>query len=415
LQSVLKTIEEESKKYKYKQITVHGGEPLLLPIEDLEEILKLNFSIINSTGIQTNLVNLKKDHIKLFQKYKTHVGISLDGNTGELNFGRWNKFDRDKNEIHQKTIETVKNIELLEENGIRKSIIVVLRQYNAKPKKLPELKEFLTLMRSEYNIVDFRLNPLVTFDEVQKKDEELSQEDLAYSYCSLADFAFENPEMQILPFRDIVEMLMGYRNSSCNFGGCDPWHTTAEVCVLPHGGLGCCLKSGAALDGIQAPRANERLRYRYQLLSKLSEKDHGCKDCRFWFICRGGCPGAAVDNDFRNKTSFCFVYKKLFTYIATKIYSLFPNIHLVPDFYPNNPTQNEILKSISKSSWQENGYIKIEKIKQDTKDPGHLDTHADQHIDQHNDEPHNDHWDNSCPRNRKKRENKKIGKQNEIN
>ena len=63
---------------------IHGGEPLLIKLGDFELLLKTVYEKYSRTGIQTNLLKLKRGHIKLFKKYKTHVGISMDGDTKEL-------------------------------------------------------------------------------------------------------------------------------------------------------------------------------------------------------------------------------------------------------------------------------------------------------------------------------------------
>ena len=68
--------------------SLFGGEALLLPLPDLEELLKIGFERWGGTGIQTNATLITPAHLELFQKYNTHVGISLDG-PDELNDSRW--------------------------------------------------------------------------------------------------------------------------------------------------------------------------------------------------------------------------------------------------------------------------------------------------------------------------------------
>jgi uncharacterized protein len=65
-----------------------GGEALLLPLADLEEIWKAGYEKFKSNGIQTNGTLITDAHIELFKKYKVNPGISIDG-PGDLNDARW--------------------------------------------------------------------------------------------------------------------------------------------------------------------------------------------------------------------------------------------------------------------------------------------------------------------------------------
>src|SRR5262245_34770509 len=67
--------------------SIFGGEPLLLPLADLEELMAFGLANFGYTAIQTNGSLLEEEHISLFLKYKVHVGVSLDG-PGPLNDAR---------------------------------------------------------------------------------------------------------------------------------------------------------------------------------------------------------------------------------------------------------------------------------------------------------------------------------------
>jgi uncharacterized protein len=68
--------------------TVFGGEPLMLPIPQLEELLMLSCRKFGRSGIQTNGGLITDAHIEMFIRCKTQIGISIDG-PGELNDARW--------------------------------------------------------------------------------------------------------------------------------------------------------------------------------------------------------------------------------------------------------------------------------------------------------------------------------------
>jgi uncharacterized protein len=69
---------------------IHGGEPLLLSLSDLESLFKEIYRIWGRTSIQTNGILLSQAHFDLFCTYKTSVGISIEGVTAQANRGRWN-------------------------------------------------------------------------------------------------------------------------------------------------------------------------------------------------------------------------------------------------------------------------------------------------------------------------------------
>src|SRR5205085_10095838 len=50
----------------------------------------------------------------------------------------------------------------------------------------------------------------------------------------------------------------------------------------------------------------------YLALYHTPQEAGGCKDCRFFLMCKGQCPGTAIDGDWRNRTEHCEVWKALF-------------------------------------------------------------------------------------------------------
>jgi uncharacterized protein len=67
-------------------ITLHGGEPLLMPKKKFESICDRFYQELSpkvkefDLSMQTNGVLIDKDWIKIFETYKIKLGISLDGN-----------------------------------------------------------------------------------------------------------------------------------------------------------------------------------------------------------------------------------------------------------------------------------------------------------------------------------------------
>ena len=70
---------ERVQKQLTGEFTVFGGEPLLAPIEHLEEVWKFGFERYGKNGIQTNGTLITDQHIDLFKRYNVQIGISVDG------------------------------------------------------------------------------------------------------------------------------------------------------------------------------------------------------------------------------------------------------------------------------------------------------------------------------------------------
>src|ERR1700735_226275 len=71
-----------------RPFNLFGGEPLLVPKEDLEEIWKWGLEHFGRNKVQTNATLIDDDHIRMFRDYRVHVGVSIDG-PGPLNDARW--------------------------------------------------------------------------------------------------------------------------------------------------------------------------------------------------------------------------------------------------------------------------------------------------------------------------------------
>ena len=65
-----------------------GGEPLLMPEQDLDELWRWGFEKYGRNGLQTNGTRLGPEHVEMIRRYNVTVGISMDG-PGELNDARW--------------------------------------------------------------------------------------------------------------------------------------------------------------------------------------------------------------------------------------------------------------------------------------------------------------------------------------
>ena len=120
------------------KFTLFGGEPLLLPEEDLEDLWAWGYERNEQNGIQTNGSLINDTHIRMFKQYKVHVGMSIDG-PGELNDARWAGTLKKTREM---TAKSEAAIERLCEEGIPPSLIVTLHRGNANATSLPILHDW---------------------------------------------------------------------------------------------------------------------------------------------------------------------------------------------------------------------------------------------------------------------------------
>jgi len=399
IEAILETLERETveipKERRENTVCIHGGEPLLMKVEDIERLMAKICKLYGYTGIQTNGTLISDRLIELFVKYKTSVGVSIDGDTWELNYGRWNAKKLSKEEIQRRTNRVLTNMKKCRDAGLSVSVIALLRKCNASAERLPKFIDFLLRLKDEFGVNSIRTNEGVVYEDKFRKDE-LTNEELAHAFCTIADVVFTSPDIMWLPYRDVIDLMMGYTNATCVFTQCDVWRTASERTIDKDGQVGSCLKGGAATDGLQVP-ALDRIGYeRYESLKQTPQENGGCKDCRFWFICYGMCPGEGEGNDWRNRSRFCEAWKTLFSHIESKIKTLMPNIITAPSLYPTCPSPEMVQANLGSggSAWQIAKRKNIEEVKkaQDVRKESEKGrTRNGEHGDRaHGDKPHGD-------------------------
>jgi uncharacterized protein len=317
IKQILKKLYEEKKEAP----TLHGGEPLVMGKKDVEELLKFGYNLAGRVGMQTNGLLIDDDYIDMFKKYNVHVGISIDG-PWPLNKARTNK---------ENTEQIIKNIYKMVAKDVTPGIIVVLHRANGLPEHREQLKEFILEMKS-IGINGGRLN-LAEIDREEVKEElELSPEEAAELYEDLAKFVLvENDNLRWQPFRDVVDNLLGLGTGTCVFGKCDYFQADAERVINGDGSISTCYKN--ANEGITYEKDNNsRKTERYELLKSVPMEYGGCKECKYWPICYGGCPAEGAQNgiqDWRFRSRHCTAYRALYSTVEKHIKRLLPNTELI--------------------------------------------------------------------------------------
>lgn len=287
--------------YKTK-FSIFGGEPLLIPKADLERIFEVGLNLNdklnrNANSIQTNGTLIDDDHIAMFKQYKVGVGISIDG-PQELNIPRKGQ-DADL---------VMRNICKLREVGIAVSIISVLHHGNGL--RLDKFKEFGLRLLDE-GVCNVNIHFMQRMPEAA--DIALTDDEEVAAFLDLAHWLEGQPRLRWNPFLEIKQLLAGDRQHAlCHWNACDPYYTCAVIGIEADGHLSNCGR--VAQLGINWVKPGTSGMERQIVLKQASQEHGGCKGCRFFVCCTGGCPGDGIDSDWRNRTSHCPTIKALMRY-----------------------------------------------------------------------------------------------------
>jgi uncharacterized protein len=107
------------------------------------------------------------------------------------------------------------------------------------------------------------------------------------------------------------------RQATCIWKGCDPYTTRAVRGVEGNGQRSNCGRTNK--EGIEFVKSDTEGFERSLALYRTPQEVGGCRGCRFFLMCRGNCPGTALDSDWRNRTEHCGVWKATFSVIEREL------------------------------------------------------------------------------------------------
>ena len=287
-------------------IVLHGGEPLFMDRDLFEKLLKLSYDLSEQSALQTNGSLIDDKIIALFKQYKTSVGVSIDG------YYPANEFRCDK----KTTQRIIKNIKRLHDEKINVGLIIVLSKANAVPERIEYVKKLLQ------DMWDIHVSAKINVCTHPDPKIQLTVKEAIWAYLQLLDFCVEN-QIQAAPFTYIRNLLLGDGSADCIFGKpCDPYSTMSGTVVCSDGRISTCTKF-----------TEERLEWtphsdwRWDIL-----KETDCKNCKYGgVVCSGGCPAGSLNQDYRNKTQWCTMYKTLYEEIEKILRFAHPNRALTID------------------------------------------------------------------------------------
>lgn len=314
-----------------------GGEPLLLPKDELRDLWAWGFHQYGANSVRTNGILVDDEHIELFRRFHVRVGISIDG-PDDLNDARWQGTLEKTREATRRTQETISR---LCAEGSPPSLIVVLHRLNATAEVLPRLLAWFSAL-SELGVRRITLHLLEIDSEEMRNRLELSIDENVEALRRLHEFQNEVPTIRFSLLQDMRDLLLGDDvNARCIWKACDPYTTAA---VRGVGGSGERTKCGRVIkDGVEHLRDSMAGFERYLALYQTPRDVGGCKGCRFFLMCRGQCPGTSIDSDWRNRSEQCPVWFRIFEHLeADLVRSGKEPLSLRPD---RASVENEMIRS----------------------------------------------------------------------
>lgn len=295
---------------------VFGGEPLLVPLEDLRRIMDWGYARYKKNGIQTNGVLITPEHIKMFKAVNCHVGFSMDG-PDELNDSRWaGNIERTR----ESTIKSHAAMRACIAAGVATSVIITLYKGNALPDKLPRLKQWIRELDT-MGSNGVRIHLLEVDHPLVKERMQLSEAQTLVALRELVVLEGTLKRVKLDILTDMRKLLRAEDESvTCIWNACDPMTTSAVRGIDGQGNKSNCGRTNK--DGISRLKADRPGFERQLALYNTPQEDGGCKDCRFFLMCKGQCPGTAIDGDWRNRTADCKIWMGLFETLESELLAL---------------------------------------------------------------------------------------------
>jgi uncharacterized protein len=324
--------------------SLFGGEPMILAFHHFEELLSIAHTRWGHSGLQTNGSLITEKYIDLFTKYKTHVGISLDG-PDELNDSRW---AGNLEATRKATAQTLWAIDTLAARSKEKdhahllpSIIVTLHSGNCSKEHFPKLVEWF----KHLNDIGIRsVNLHVMEMDAHAGKWAMDPDELSDRLIDLWNLHDTFKTLKFLKFVEVLKLLQGDDDVVCVWHTCDPWNTSAVQGIENDGAPSHCSrtnkdgKNWLPAEGFGAKGQHNTVKFytsarsheRQMALYVTPQEVGGCKDCEYWMMCYGQCPGTGENNDWRERTTYCSLFKKLFAEGAKRLRAV--GVQPLPDW-----------------------------------------------------------------------------------
>jgi uncharacterized protein len=287
-------------------IVAHGGEPLLLGAQSLDEILYIIKEGIEdkiNLGMQTNAVLVNEQIVEVLKTHNVKCGVSIDGN---ITHNRFRVFHNGKSSYE----DTLKGFKLLNANNLVAGILCVV-DFETDPKEV--LDSLCELNPRQLDL----LQPFFNHDHPLGA-EKLGN--LFYNWFSTAfDYYMNKPEwhqIQVRIFEAALFSTLTNRSNSDWFGGPHGNYLVIETDgnydVLDHlksiGSFGKQISNlTMGLNDSSLITANEQVHYIYKKYNIKAPPDK-CIACIQKEKCGGGyypTRYSSINNSLNNQSVYC--------------------------------------------------------------------------------------------------------------
>lgn len=309
------------------QILLHGGEPTLLPLKDLDAFLEYANKTLTERKvpyellIQTNGIKLNKDYREVLKRQNVQVGVSLDGITNDLR-----DTPVDKEVILNNVLEGIKE-------NMSIGTLSVVTKYNIHT--LPDELRKLPLMRVTKLCLVQDASPDMDLEASNEDIFNLIYKPAIDSFIEKGRFEYHSDVTNYMQ-KFLLDRLTNYRDfnkNTCHYKECGA--CLQLISFFPNGNLRICdrvnykekafmvegpsifTKSFLDLDQI-------KMNLSLNSFMKPAQVERGCDNCLYKQFCIKPCPSAHYHKYGRPfiPEKHCKLVKSLYEYFDKNLLNI---------------------------------------------------------------------------------------------
>lgn len=298
--------------YNKTQVIFHGGEPLLIKIENYEKLIMQLSEFDIDFVMQSNGTIMNEEIYNFLIRHGIRMGISLDG-PKELHDSM--RVTKNGDSSFDKVMNT---IEYLKTRKYNFSCLATVTKNSLGKEK--EIYDFFA-----NNSLTFDFNPVFSVMNSDEQNYLIDEIQYAEFVIKLFDLWFSSSDnMMIVKFYNIIKSITRDKSitSKCD---CSSNCSDFFVAVDNKGYIYNCSRfvgyenhklSDVFCDEFSVSKGIPGIETRASRLEKSE-----CKDCEIWDMCYGGCPYNALEKNgnIYSKDYFCEGKKKVYMHIAKEL------------------------------------------------------------------------------------------------
>lgn len=299
-------------EYNKTQVIFHGGEPLLISIQNYEKLISQLVEYDIDYVMQSNGTIMNDDIYNFLIKYGIRIGISLDGPQNIHDALRLTKTGNGSFESIMKTIDFLQN------KNYKFSCLATITKHSIGKEKA--IYDFFNEKR-----ISFDFNPVFSVMEGGEQDYLIDQNAYASFVIKMFDIWFNSEDnLMIVKFYNIINALVknGKMLKKCD---CTDNCSVFFVAVDNKGDLYNCSRF-VGYEDYKLSNINDTdfsVSFGLPGISQrsINLKKGLCKKCEIWDLCHGGCPYNALEHngDINSKDYFCEGRRRIYLHILNEL------------------------------------------------------------------------------------------------